>query len=59
MWDFIVDRRAQLLTNAYQHVYLVVLAVLVATLIAVVLAVLVTRLPEPRAGRQRRDARSG
>ena len=45
MWEFIVDRKAQLLTNAWQHVYLVILAILIATIIAVALAILVTRLP--------------
>ncbi|RLV50731.1 ABC transporter permease [Nocardioides mangrovicus] len=45
MWDFIVDRRSQLLINAFNHVYLVLLAVVFATIIAVALAVLVTRMP--------------
>lgn len=46
MWDFIVDRRAQILISAFNHAYLVVLAVVFATIIAVVLAVIVTRLPK-------------
>ncbi|RNI24229.1 ABC transporter permease [Flexivirga caeni] len=46
MWDFVVDRREQLLINAWNHAYLVILAVLFATVIAVVLAVVVTRLPK-------------
>lgn len=45
MWNFLVDRRAQFLINAWNHAYLVILAVLFATVIGVALAVLVTRLP--------------
>jgi len=46
VWDFIVDRRDQLLINGWNHAYLVILAVIFATVIAVVLAVIVTRLPK-------------
>lgn len=46
MWDFIVDRRSQILINGFNHAYLVVLAVVIATVIAVVLAILVTRMPK-------------
>lgn len=46
MWDFLADRRAQFLINAWNHAYLVILAVVFATVIAVALAVLVTRLPK-------------
>ncbi|WP_446664160.1 ABC transporter permease [Flexivirga sp. B27] len=46
MWDFLVDRRAQFLINAWNHAYLVILAVFFATLIAVALAVVVTRAPK-------------
>ncbi|MFT4083603.1 MAG: ABC transporter permease subunit [Nocardioides sp.] len=45
MWDFIKDRHQQILYDAFQHVYLVVLAVIIAMVIAVVLAVLVTTFP--------------
>lgn len=45
MWDFIADRRAQILFDAYQHASLVIQAVIVSTVIAVALAVLVTRVP--------------
>jgi osmoprotectant transport system permease protein len=44
VWDFIVERRADIAYNAFQHVNLVVQAVLVAFLIALALAILVTRL---------------
>ncbi|GGF42097.1 ABC transporter permease [Marmoricola endophyticus] len=46
MWDFIVERRSQLLINGFNHVYLVFLAVVFATIIAVAIAILVTRLPK-------------
>ena len=46
MWDFIVDRRAQILINALNHAYLVILCVIFATVIAIALAVLVTRMPK-------------
>ncbi|MDQ6640867.1 MAG: ABC transporter permease [Actinomycetota bacterium] len=46
MWDFIVERKAQILINAFNHAYLVVLCVLFATVIGVALAVLVTRFPK-------------
>lgn len=45
MWDFVRDRRAEIVYDAWQHTYLVVLAVVVATLIAIVIAVIVTRVP--------------
>lgn len=43
MWSFISDRRSQILLNAWNHAYLVILAVIIATVIAVAIAVLVTR----------------
>ncbi len=46
MWDFIVDRKAQILINALNHAYLVILCVIFATFIALALAVLVTRMPK-------------
>ncbi|MET0999969.1 MAG: ABC transporter permease [Marmoricola sp.] len=46
MWEFIEDRRVQILTNAWNHAYLVILAVLFATVIAIALAMVVTRLPK-------------
>lgn len=46
MWEFISDRRSQILINAFNHAYLVFLAVIFATIIAVAIAVLVTRLPK-------------
>jgi osmoprotectant transport system permease protein len=45
VWDFVRERHQQILYNAFQHVYLVVLAVVLATVIAVVVATVVTRLP--------------
>jgi osmoprotectant transport system permease protein len=45
VWEFIEDRRVQILINAWNHAYLVVLAVLLATVIAVALAMVVTRSP--------------
>ena len=45
MWDFVRDRRSEIVYDAWQHTYLVVLAVVVATLIAIVIAVVVTRIP--------------
>lgn len=45
MWQFIEDRRAQILINAFNHAYLVVLAILIATVIAVLLAMVITRMP--------------
>lgn len=45
MWDFIVERREQIVYNTLQHANLVVQAVLVATVLAVLLAVLITRVP--------------
>ena len=46
MWQFIDDRREQILINAWNHAYLVILAVVLATLIAVGLAMVVTRVPK-------------
>jgi osmoprotectant transport system permease protein len=46
VWDFIVDRKAQILINALNHAYLVILCVIFATFIALALAVLVTRMPK-------------
>lgn len=46
MWNFIVDRKAQILINALNHAYLVILCVIFATIIAIALAVLVTRMPK-------------
>ena len=46
MWNFIVDRKAQILINALNHAYLVILCVIFATFIAIALAVLVTRMPK-------------
>jgi osmoprotectant transport system permease protein len=46
VWEFIEDRRAQILINAWNHAYLVILAVVLATVIAVGLAMVVTRLPK-------------
>ena len=46
VWNFIVDRKAQILINALNHAYLVVLCVIFATIIAITLAVLVTRKPK-------------
>lgn len=45
MWEFIEDRRLQLLINAWNHAYLVILAVVFATVIAVAIAMVVTRVP--------------
>ena len=45
MWDYITERRSQLLYQSYQHLSLVIQCVLVATLLAVALAVLVHRNP--------------
>ena len=46
MWDFVVDRKEQILINALNHAYLVILCVILATFIALALAVLVTRMPK-------------
>jgi len=46
VWDFIVDRKEQILINALNHAYLVILCVILATFIALALAVLVTRMPK-------------
>ena len=45
MWDFIVERREQIVYNTLQHANLVIQAVVVATVLAVLLAVLITRVP--------------
>jgi osmoprotectant transport system permease protein len=46
VWQFIEDRREQILINAFNHAYLVILAVIFATVIAVALAMVVTRVPK-------------
>ena len=46
MWDFIDERRDQILFNAFQHASLVLQAVFWATILAVVIAVLVVRSPQ-------------
>lgn len=46
MWQFISDRRVEILVNAWNHAYLVILALLFATVIGVAIAVLVTRVPK-------------
>jgi osmoprotectant transport system permease protein len=45
VWDFVRERHQQILYNAFQHVYLVVLAVVVATVIAVLAAAVVAKVP--------------
>jgi osmoprotectant transport system permease protein len=45
VWDFITDRKSQILINGWNHAYLVVLAVLFAAVIGVALAMLITRVP--------------
>jgi osmoprotectant transport system permease protein len=45
VWDFLVDRSAQVWTLAWTHAFLVVLAVLIATVIGIAAAVVVTRVP--------------
>jgi len=45
VWDFLVDRNAQVWTLAWTHAFLVVLAVLIASVIGIALAVGVTRMP--------------
>ncbi len=45
MWEFIDERREQILFNAYQHGSLVLQAVFWATIVAIVIAVLVLRSP--------------
>jgi len=46
VWQFIEDRRVQILINAWNHAYLVILAIIFATVIAVALAMVVTRVPK-------------
>jgi osmoprotectant transport system permease protein len=46
VWEFIEDRRVQILINAWNHAYLVILALVLASIIAVGLAMVVTRLPK-------------
>jgi osmoprotectant transport system permease protein len=46
VWDFIDERRDQILFNAYQHASLVLQAVLFAAILAIVVAVLVLRSPQ-------------
>lgn len=45
LWNFIVNRRQQLLTDSYLHVSAVVQSVIIATLAAVLIGVLVYRSP--------------
>lgn len=49
MWDYVVERRAQIAYQALQHLSLVVQCVLLGTLIALVIAVLVYRSPRATA----------
>jgi osmoprotectant transport system permease protein len=49
MWDYVVERRAQIAYQALQHVSLVVQCVLLGTLIALAVAVLVYRSPRATA----------
>ena len=46
MWDFLVDRSAQVWTLAWTHAFLVAVAVLLATIIGIAVAVGVTRAPK-------------
>jgi len=46
VWDFLVDRSAQVFALAWGHALLVGVAVIVASIIAVALAVYVTRVPK-------------
>ncbi len=43
MWDYVVDRRDEILFSSYQHASLVIQCVLLATVIALLIAVLVYR----------------
>lgn len=45
MWNFVVNRRHQLLTDSYLHVSAVVQSVLLATVVAVIVGILVYRSP--------------
>lgn len=45
MWQFVIDRWADIAFRSYQHVSLVVQSVALATMIALLLAVLVTTVP--------------
>ena len=49
MWDYVVERRAQITYQALQHLSLVVQCVLLGTLIALAIAVLVYRSPRATA----------
>lgn len=49
MWDYVVERRAQIAYQALQHLSLVVQCVLLGTLIALAIAVLVYRSPRATA----------
>lgn len=49
MWDYVVERRAQIAYQALQHLSLVVQCVLLGTLIALAVAVLVYRSPRATA----------
>jgi len=46
VWQFITDRKAQILINTFNHAYLVILAVIIATVIGVALAMVITRIPK-------------
>ena len=45
LWNFVVNRRQQLLTDSYLHVSAVVQSVVIATIIAVAIGILVYRSP--------------
>jgi len=45
VWDFLVDRSAQVWSLAYGHLVLVVVAVIIASLVGVAVAVYVVRVP--------------
>jgi osmoprotectant transport system permease protein len=45
VWQYIDDRRVQILINAWNHAYLVVLAIILGTVIAIAIAMVVTRIP--------------
>jgi osmoprotectant transport system permease protein len=46
VWQYIDDRRVQILINAWNHAYLVVLAIILGTVIAIAIAMVVTRVPK-------------
>lgn len=45
MWEFVDERRQQIVYDGFQHAYLVVLAVALASVIAIALAMFVARVP--------------